>query len=188
MLSRVPLRIVAAFLAAAVCTPALAQEAAATAPSADVSGTSTDTDEAAATPPSDTAVAVTVPQVAGPGLPTLGKDDGSNLAQRIITGSQAARCRPGRRADGSIIVCGSKEANEAERLPLRDQTESALSTKDGLPRAPNVSGLAPCKHNGACLGFGSVPAPMYYFDITALPAPPPGSDADRIAKGEIRAP
>jgi len=39
-----------------------------------------------------------------------------------------------------------------------------------------------------CLGFGSVPPPMYYFDITALPDPPPDSDADKIARGEIRAP
>jgi hypothetical protein len=29
---------------------------------------------------------------------------------------------------------------------------------------------------------------MYYFDIAAMPPPPAGSDADRIAKGEIRAP
>jgi hypothetical protein len=29
---------------------------------------------------------------------------------------------------------------------------------------------------------------MYYFDIAALPQAPPDSDADKIAKGEIRAP
>jgi hypothetical protein len=75
-----------------------------------------------------------------------------------------------------------------ERLPLRDQTDTAQSTNDGLPRAPNVSGLPECSGKHTCLGFGSVPPPMYYFDITALPPPPPGSDADRIAKGEIRAP
>lgn len=130
---------------------------------------------------------VAVPQVAGPGLPTLSNADG-NLAQRLITGSQATRCRPGRSADGAIVVCGGAEAREKERLPLRDQTDTAQSTNDGLPRAPNVFGMAPCKGNGACVGFGSVPPPMYYFDITALPPPPPGSDADRIAKGEIRAP
>ncbi len=140
--------------------------------------------------PSDDATAsptVAVPQVAGPGLPTLSNADG-NLAQRLITGSQATRCRPGRSADGAIVVCGGAEAREKERLPLRDQTDTAQSTNDGLPRAPNVFGMAPCKGNGACVGFGSVPPPMYYFDITALPPPPPGSDADRIAKGEIRAP
>ncbi|NMN07408.1 hypothetical protein [Novosphingobium sp. SG720] len=135
----------------------------------------------------DPAPAVKVPQVAGPGLPTLSDTDG-NIAQRIITGSQATRCRPGRSADGAIVVCRDAESREKERLPLRDQTDTAQSTNDGLPRAPNVFGLAPCKGNGACVGFGSVPPPMYYFDITALPEPPAGSDADRIAKGEIRAP
>lgn len=136
----------------------------------------------------DTAAPARVPAPMGPGLPTLSDADGTNMAQRIITGSQAARCRPGRRADGTIIVCGGKEASEAERLPLRDQSDAARSIDDGVPRAPNVSGLPPCKGNGVCKGFGSVPPPMYYFDITALPPPPAGSDADRIAKGEIRAP
>jgi hypothetical protein len=130
---------------------------------------------------------VVVPQVAGPGLPTLSDSDG-NIAQRIITGSQATRCRPGRAADGAIVVCRDAESREKERLPLRDQTDTAQSTDDGLPRAPNVSGLRPCLGKHTCMGFGSVPPPMYYFDIAALPPPPEGSDADRIAKGEIRAP
>jgi hypothetical protein len=29
---------------------------------------------------------------------------------------------------------------------------------------------------------------MYYFDLKALPEAPPDSDADKIARGEIRAP
>lgn len=164
MLSRVPLRLVAAIFALVLSAPALAQEAA-----------------------PDPADRVSAPAaVAGPGLPTLDGSDGSNVAQRLITGVQAARCRPGRRADGSIIVCGGKEASEAERLPLHDQQGAAASTDDGRIHAPDVSGLRPC--NGKCHGFGSAPAPMYYFDIAAMPPPPEGSDADRIAKGEIRAP
>lgn len=182
MLSRVPLAKIAPLAAAlfglvlAVVPGAPAQAQNTTAPSAPA-------DPA----PIDPAQAITVPQVAGPGLPTLGDGDG-NLAQRIITGSQATRCRPGRAADGSIVVCRDAQSREKERLPLRDQTDTAQSTNDGLPRAPNVSGLPECSGKHTCLGFGSVPPPMYYFDITALPPPPPGSDADRIAKGEIRAP
>lgn len=172
MLSRVPLPFVAAIVALFAAMPSAAQEAPA---------------PAASTAPA-AAPAPTVGPVAGPGLPTLSDADGTNLSQRLITGTQATRCRPGRRGDGSIIVCGGREASEAERLPLRDQTDSARSTNDGLPRAPNVLGLPPCKGNGVCKGFGSVPPPMYYFDITALPEPPAGSDADRIAKGEIPAP
>lgn len=184
MLSRVPLAKIAP-MAAALFGLVLAL-----APGAPVRAQDAPTASAAAPmdpAPINPAQAVTVPQVAGPGLPTLGDSDG-NLAQRIITGSQATRCRPGRAADGSIVVCRDAESREKERLPLRDQTDTAQSTNDGLPRAPNVSGLPECSGKHTCLGFGSVPPPMYYFDITALPPPPPGSDADRIAKGEIRAP
>jgi len=163
LLSSVPLRLVAAIAALLLGSPVMARQA-------------------DAGPPADAAPA----RVAGPGLPTLDGSDGSNVAQRLITGIQAARCRPGRRADGSIIVCGGKEASEAERLPLHDQQGAAVSTDDGQIHAPDVSGLRPC--NGKCHGFGGAPAPMYYFDIAAMPPPPAGSDADRIAKGEIRAP
>lgn len=108
------------------------------------------------------------------------------MSQRLLTGAQAERCRPMQRSDGTIVVCGGKEASDRERIPLRGETDGAKSTNDGLPRAPNVSGLRDCSRG--CIGLGGVPAPVYYFDIKALPPPPPGSDADRIAKGEIPAP
>lgn len=89
------------------------------------------------------------------------------------------------RSDGTIVVCGGKEASDRERVPLRDETDGATSTDTGVPRAPNVTGLRDCSRG--CIGVGGVPPPMYYFDIKALPPAPPGSDADRIAKGEIPA-
>jgi len=112
-------------------------------------------------------------------------DANAAIARRLLQGAQRPRCGvPG--PDGSIVVCGGREASEKERLPLRGELDSAKSIKDGLPRAPNVSGMPDCSRG--CLGFGSVPPPMYYFDITALPEAPPDSDADKIARGEIRAP
>ncbi|CAM3970026.1 Secreted protein [Novosphingobium lubricantis] len=128
------------------------------------------------------------PQVQGPPAPAgaASPSDDAAMAQRLLSGVQPQRCRPIQRPDGSIVVCGGKEASEKERIPLRDETDTARSTDTGLPRAPNVSGLRDCSRG--CLGLGGVPAPMYYFDIKALPPPPPGSDADRIAKGEIPAP
>lgn len=112
-------------------------------------------------------------------------DTDAAIAQRLLQVSKPTRCGVPA-ADGSIVVCGGREASEKERLPLRDDLNSARSTKDGLPRAPNVSGLPDCSRG--CIGFGSVPPPMYYFDITKLPEAPPDSDADKIARGEIRAP
>lgn len=109
----------------------------------------------------------------------------AEIAQRLLTAGQPKKCEKAG-PDGAIVVCGGREANEKERLPLRDQLDSARSTKDGLPRAPNVGSLPDCSRG--CIGLGGVPPPMYYFDITKLPEAPADSDADKIARGEIRAP
>ena len=41
---------------------------------------------------------------------------------------------------------------------------------------------------GPCFTVGKVPPPIYYIDLSKIPLPPPGSDAEKIAKGEMRAP
>jgi len=116
----------------------------------------------------------------------LSAEESAAIAQRLMQGPpQPQKCGVPAR-DGTIIVCGGKAASDAERLPLRGELESARSTKDGLPRAPNVSGLRDCSRG--CIGLGAAPVPMYYFDLKALPEAPPDSDADKIARGEIRAP
>lgn len=109
----------------------------------------------------------------------------AEIAQRLLTAGQPKKCEKSG-PDGTIVVCGGREASEKERLPMRDQLDSAKSTRDGMIRAPNVSGLPDCSKG--CIGFGSAPTPMYFFDITKLPEAPPDSDADKIARGEIRAP
>ena len=122
--------------------------------------------------------------VPGPAATPVQSD--SEVARNLLTTSQTQRCRPMQRSDGTIVVCGGKEASDRERVPLRDETDGAKSTDDGLPRAPNVSGLRDCSRG--CVGLGGKAREIYIFDIKALPPPPPGSDADRIAKGEIPAP
>lgn len=107
------------------------------------------------------------------------------IAQRLLQSVLPPRCGVPA-ADGAIVVCGGRAASDKERLPLRGERDAARSTRDGMVRAPNVSGLRDCSRG--CIGLGSAPAPMYYFDIAALPAAPPDSDADKIARGEIRAP
>jgi hypothetical protein len=130
----------------------------------------------------DVASSVSEPDSPAP----LSAEASAAIAQRLMQGPpQPQRCGVPA-SDGTIVVCGGKAASDKERLPLRDELESARSTKDGLPRAPNVSGMRDCSRG--CIGLGSAPVPMYYFDLKALPEAPPGSDADRIASGEIRAP
>ena len=119
------------------------------------------------------------------GTPAAQAAANAEIAQRLLTAGQPKRCEKAG-PDGGIVVCGGRAASEQERLPLRDQLESARSTRDGQIRAPNVSGLRDCSRG--CIGIGGVPPPMYYFDIAALPEAPPDSDADKIARGEIRAP
>lgn len=121
----------------------------------------------------------------GPVVPGAAQSD-ADVARNLLTNSHTQRCRPMQRSDGTIVVCGGKDASDRERVPLREETDGAKSTDDGLPRAPNVSGLRDCSRG--CIGLGGKPHEIYMFDIKALPPPPPGSDADRIAKGEIPAP
>lgn len=102
------------------------------------------------------------------------------------------RCRP-KPGDDEIVVC----VDRGEDLVVPSTAESdpysraARRALDGdIPGAPDVSTIR-CRRgaDGVCRGnFGGAPPPVYYIDVTALPEAPPGSDADRIAKGELAAP
>jgi hypothetical protein len=85
---------------------------------------------------------------------------------------------------GEIVVCA--EQGPGKNAPLtgdraatqkRYAEETALK---GAPRAPDAFGIP---DNGKGIGFGGVPPPAYIVDFEVLPTAPPGSDADRIARG-----
>ena len=68
-------------------------------------------------------------------------------------------------------------------------------TRDGRVRAdvvrvaPDVSGLPSCAGATMCAQhLGRKPRQLYIIDLKAIPEPPAGSDADKIAKGEMAAP
>lgn len=87
-------------------------------------------------------------------------------------------------------MCGTNPENARQRLPLPELREGAHATGDGLPRAPDVYGIRPLGGvtvNG-CFLPPCPPPVMPQIDFAALPPPPAGSDADRIARGELRAP
>lgn len=111
------------------------------------------------------------------------------IAQRLLTPTRKPRCDESS-ADGAIVVCGNNEENERQRLPIPSTPDSSRINGDGTPRAPNVFGI---KDNGGikvggCFLPPCPPPLMPDIDFSKLPPPPAGSDADRIAKGEIRAP
>ena len=103
------------------------------------------------------------------------------------------RCRREAENSREIVVCADPDKNNRDRLPLRNETDTARSTRTGVPRAPDLD-TRDCRthpHFGigtGCLTVGKVPPPIYYIDLSKIPEAPPGSDADKIAKGEIPAP
>lgn len=86
-----------------------------------------------------------------------------------------------------IVVCidrgrDQRVASTAQTDP--NSREARRFLDGGIPTAPQLDkGYCP-----SCAHFGSVPPPVYYLDVTALPQAPEGSDADKIAKGEVPAP
>ena len=109
-------------------------------------------------------------------------------AQKATTDLRDKRCALGQVDASEIVVCAPREVHE-HRYPGREQLESVQSTYDGIPRAPD---LAP-KYPGVVVARGCfippcAPPPMVFIDVKALPPAPPGSDAAKIATGEMAQP
>ena len=106
-------------------------------------------------------------------------------AQKAQTDLRDKRCILGNATANEIVVCAPRDP-EADRYPGRETLESAQSTSDGLPRAPDLRPVYP----GPVVARGCFippcpPPPMVFIDVKALPEAPLGSDADLIAKGEM---
>lgn len=87
---------------------------------------------------------------------------------------------------GEIVVC--RETGDPERYRVPSDADRGV-VKDNIPRAPD---LEP-KYPGVVVAKGCFippcPRPMpVMIDLEAIPEAPPGSDADRIAKGELAGP
>jgi hypothetical protein len=109
-------------------------------------------------------------------------------AQQATTDLSDKRCALGRADATEIVVCAPRDP-EKHRYPGREQLESVQSTRDGIPRAPD---LAP-RYPGVVVARGCFippcpPPPMIFIDVKALPEAPPGSDAAKIASGEMAQP
>lgn len=91
---------------------------------------------------------------------------------------------------GEIVVCAPDE--EEFRVPStadEDPTGSA-GTNDGSLRPPDVAGDGIFKGKatmgGMCIVPPCPPEQPYLIDLSSIPEAPEGSDADKIAKGEMR--
>ena len=95
-----------------------------------------------------------------------------------------ARCQKG--AAGEIVVCAPDQDRFRAQSTADIDPKSPQALRDGVPRAPDFSGS--CAGQPGCIMGGWAPPPIYIIDLDAIPMPAPGSDADRIAKGEMAAP
>ncbi|WP_260926422.1 hypothetical protein [Novosphingobium sp. 9] len=116
----------------------------------------------------------------------------SAVAQNLLSGSlvpktSRERCsEPGR--PGEIIVCAPDK--DKYRIPSTTDEDPTgkKGTDDGQLHAPNVSGLPDCSKRGSCIGIGKTPEPVYMIDLKSIPQAPADSDADKIARGEMKVP
>lgn len=94
-------------------------------------------------------------------------------------------CR--RRSEAEIVVCVDR--GEDLRVPsTADSDPDSLAARralnNGVPRAPQLD-RGSCKGQPGCITGGYAPPPIYEIDVRALPQAPDGSDADKVARGEL---
>ncbi len=98
------------------------------------------------------------------------------------------RCRPKPGSDEIVVCVDRGEDQKVDRTaPDPNTLEGRRALDGGIPRAPQFD-RGSCRGQPGCVTGGWAPPPAYYIDMEAIPEPPPGSDADKIAKGEMRAP
>jgi hypothetical protein len=101
-----------------------------------------------------------------------------------------ARCEAPKGND--IVVCAQDQNRFRAQSSADEDPESDQALNDGRLTPPDVSGRGIFKGKptiaGQCFIPPCPPPPAYMIDLSTIPEAPAGSDADKIAKGEIRAP
>jgi hypothetical protein len=107
---------------------------------------------------------------------------------RASTEEACRRQREAAVVSGEIVVCGALPG-EDQRITSREAAQDRYAAATQGRTTPDVAGpgifRGPATVSGICLpGIFNCPRPPAVFvDVTALPQAPPGSDADRIARG-----
>ena len=106
--------------------------------------------------------------------------------RRTAVTSVQSRCDRPRRGD-EIVVC--VDHGEDLRVPTTaesdpDSLAARRARNNGVPLAPQLD-RGSCKGKPGCVIGGWAPPPLYLIDLAAIPEAPEGSDADKVAKGEL---
>ena len=113
------------------------------------------------------------------------------LAERPVQGPEYEDCSDEQEAaaiSGEIVICRRK-SDQDQRLYSNEEAQDryAEKTKGPMPMDVNLKDMAPMVGIGAIFRgcfIPPCPRPMpILIDLEALPEAPPGSDADRIARG-----
>lgn len=92
---------------------------------------------------------------------------------------------------GEIVVC-APEQNQFRMPSTADDDPTGVGANDGRLTPPDVAGKGIFKGKPTMSGRCMIPpcprAQPYLIDLSTIPQAPLGSDADKIAKGELRAP
>ena len=90
-------------------------------------------------------------------------------------------------ADNEIVVCAPVEQNPDQYRVQSRLERGDESHLEWTGQAPDVSApgifKGPATVSGCIKGINCPPPPAYIIDFSELPEAPPGSDADRIARG-----
>ena len=128
--------------------------------------------------------------------PTVSQAD-SEIAENMLgTGGRITRDRSRRNClktirQGEIVVCAPDEDEFRVPSSADEDPTGAAGTDDGRLRAPDVAGDGIFKGkataSGMCLVPPCPPEQPLLIDLSQIPEAPAGSDADKVAKGEMRA-
>ncbi|MCZ8172100.1 MAG: hypothetical protein ACK442_12325 [Novosphingobium sp.] len=112
-------------------------------------------------------------------------------AAQARTGVASVQGRCARPREGEeIVVCVDR--GEDLRVPSTAESDpNSLAARrarnNGVPLAPQLD-RGSCKGQPGCVIGGWAPPPLYLIDLKAIPEPAEGSDADKIARGEMPEP
>ena len=102
-----------------------------------------------------------------------------------ISPEQARKACQAQDKQDDIVVCAQVDSKEF-RVPSSAEFDptSRAATRTGVPRAPKFDGDACDIKLITCFGFGKT-RKMYLIDLAAIPPTPVGSDAEKVANGEM---
>ncbi len=106
----------------------------------------------------------------------------------VSTAEECRRRNEGAEISGEIVVCATIP-RASQRITSREDAQRRYAERTMGPMTPDVAGpgifRGPATLSGICVPgiFNCPKPPALMVDVTSLPQAPPGSDADRIARG-----